>query len=120
MMGSSMTSIISDPDSCSSSLSPCIGQLDSREDSPTIARSPSEADSLDSELVARTLASIDNEEGEVVYEMAIMDYETGIKHTPEGVRGKVDSTGCKLQGESLTFSSTSQSKVCSTILSPIE
>ena len=70
-----------------------------------VARSPSEADSLDSELVARTLASIDNEEGEVfpniriiysrqhshqydhyykvVYEMAIMDYETGIKHTPE-------------------------------------
>ena len=30
-----------------------------------VARSPSEADSLDSELVARTLASIDNEEGEV-------------------------------------------------------
>ena len=86
--------------------------------------------------------------------MAIMDYETGIKHTPQvsmsyelgqksdnsfeksdipdnyktcrqdvsdqGVRGKVESTGCSLQGEALTFSSTSQSKVCSTILSPIE
>jgi len=110
MMGSSMTTSISDPDSYSSSLSPRRDELYSREDSPTIARSPSEADSLDSELVARTLASIDNEEGEVVYEMAIMDYETGIKHTPEGVRGMVDSTGCKLQGESLTFSSSSQSK----------
>ena len=30
-----------------------------------VPRSPSEVDSLDSELVARTLASIDNEEGEV-------------------------------------------------------
>merc|ERR1719347_1649985 len=46
-------------DSCCSS---------SREDSPPIARSPSEVDSLDSELVARTLASIESEEGEVGYE----------------------------------------------------
>ena len=101
-------------------------------------RSPSEADSLDSELVARTLAAIDIEEGEVLliiiihskaphgavrfpnplalgkqvsrrtwllneyrvvlmvmsncpivnfdqvrFEMAIMDYETGMNHNPQ-------------------------------------
>merc|ERR1712032_1034905 len=82
----------------------------SREDSPTIARSPSEVDSLDSDLIARTLASIDNEEEEVGYEMSIMDYETGMNHSPQGVRGKVDSSGCNLQADSLSFSSTSQSK----------
>ena len=88
-----------------------------------VPRSPSEVDSLDSELVARTLASIENEEGEVFifififvfifqassspfllqslysfglitlithhdvhqvgYEMAIMDYETGMNHSPQ-------------------------------------
>jgi len=82
----------------------------SREDSPTIARSPSEVDSLDSELIARTLNSIDNEEEEVGYEMAIMDYETGMNHSPQGVRGRVDSSGCNLQADSLSFSSRSQSK----------
>merc|ERR1719237_1704111 len=103
-----------DSSSCSPCLLPRKGMIDccssSREDSPTIARSPSEVDSLDSELVARTLASIDNEEGEVGYEMAIMDYETGMNHSPQGVRGKVESSGCNLQGDSLSFSSRSQSK----------
>jgi len=102
-------------DSPSCSPLPRKGMIDSccsssREESPTIARSPSEVDSLDSELVARTLASIDNEEGEVGYEMAIMDYETGMNHSPQGVRGKVESSGCNLQGDSLSFSSRSQSK----------
>merc|ERR1719249_93626 len=83
----------------------------SREESLTIARSPIEVDSLDSELIARTLDSIDNEEEEQVgYEMAIMDYETGMNHSPQGVRGKVDSSGCNLQADSLSFSSKSQSK----------
>jgi len=105
-----------DSPSCSPSLLPRKGMIDScccsssREDSPTIARSPSEVDSLDSELIARTLASIDNDEGEVGYEMSIMDYETGMNHSPQGVRGKVDSSGCNLQGDSLSFSSRSQSK----------
>merc|ERR1719391_1666389 len=94
---------------------PREGMLDSfcsssREESPIIARSPSEVDSLDSELIARTLDSIDNEEEEVVYEMAIMDYETGMNHSPQGVRGRVDSSGCNLQADSLSFSSKSQSK----------
>jgi len=48
-----------------------------------MARSPSEVDSLDSDLIARTLASIDNEEEEVGYEMSIMDYETGMNHSPQ-------------------------------------
>merc|ERR1719239_701219 len=104
MDSSSLLSRKSIMDSCCSS---------SREDSSTIARmarSPSEVDSLDSDLIARTLASIDNEEEEVGYEMSIMDYETGMNHSPQGVRGKVDSSGCNLQADSLSFSSTSQSK----------
>merc|ERR1719239_1934453 len=110
----SKKSIVDSP-TCSPSLLSRKGMIDSccsssRGDSPTIARSPSEVDSLDSELIARTLASIDNEEGEVGYEMSIMDYETGMNHSPQGVRGKVDSSGCNLQGDSLSFSSRSQSK----------
>merc|ERR1719239_323629 len=76
---------IMDSPTCSPSLLSRKGMIDSccslsREDSPTIARSPSEVDSLDSDLIARTLASIDNEEEEVGYEMSIMDYETGMNH----------------------------------------
>lgn len=44
------------------------------------------------------------------FEMAIMDYETGMNHNPQGVRVKVDDSGCYLQGDSLSFSSKSQSK----------
>ena len=44
-----------------------------------VARSPSEADSLDSELVARTLASIDNEEGEVFPNINIIIYNNHIQ-----------------------------------------
>merc|ERR1719331_3093420 len=126
-----------DSPTCSPSLLSRKGMMDSccsssREDSPPIARSPSEVDSLDSDLIARTLASIDNEEeevgyemsimdyetgmnhspqgvrGKVGYEMSIMDYETGMNHSPQGVRGKVESSGCNLQGDSLSFSSRSQ------------
>jgi len=115
MADSSMKGMADSPSHSPSVLPRRKGMIDSccsssREDSPTIARSPSEVDSLDSELIERTLASIDNEEEEVGYEMAIMDYETGMNHSPQGVRGKVDSTGCNLQADSLSFSSRSQSK----------
>merc|ERR1719180_266483 len=85
---SSMMSKKAMADSYSPSLLSRKGMIDScccssREDSPIIARSPSEVDSLDSDLIARTLASIDNEEAEVGYEMSIMDYETGMNHSPQ-------------------------------------
>jgi len=113
MVDSSMKGMADSPSHSPSCLPSRKGVIDcssSREDSPTIARSPSEVDSLDSELIERTLASIDNDEEEVGYEMAIMDYETGMNHSPQGVRGKVDSTGFNLQADSLSFSSRSQSK----------
>jgi len=88
MADSSMKGMADSPSHSPSVLPRRKGMIDSccsssREDSPTIARSPSEVDSLDSELIERTLASIDNEEEEVGYEMAIMDYETGMNHSPQ-------------------------------------
>jgi len=83
----------------------------SRELSPNLGTSFSEVDSLDSELVAAALASLElEEEGEEVYHLAIMDYETGINHRLEGATIQISATSCRLSADGLSFESKSCSK----------
>ena len=44
---------------------------------------PSEGDSLDSEVVRRAIENLGLEEEGLEYKVSIMDYETGINHTVE-------------------------------------
>lgn len=87
----------------------------SRELSPALELSPSETNSLDAELVAQTLASLELEEeceGEEMeyYDLAIMDYETGINHTIRDVGALISGADCQLTGDSLKFESHTCSK----------
>lgn len=82
----------------------------------SLRESTSEADSLEGELVARVLASLDleeeeeGEEGRNNYSISIMDYETGINHKVQGSGGFGPEGDCSLEGENLSFQCTSHSK----------
>jgi len=80
--------------------------------SETCSVSPSEIDSLDSELVRAAIERFDLEDDdcEVLYDISILDYETGMNHGVKGVTGNVSGDCCSLVGESLSFRSESVHK----------
>eukprot|EP00092_Neocalanus_flemingeri_P084557 GFUD01106246.1.p1 GENE.GFUD01106246.1~~GFUD01106246.1.p1 ORF type:complete len:260 (+),score=73.14 GFUD01106246.1:47-826(+) len=66
---------------------------------------PSDTDSLDYELVRAVIEnfSIEDEDCDALYDLAIMDYETGINHSVKRVGCQVSSDMCRLMGDTLTF-----------------
>jgi len=74
--------------------------------------SPSEVDSIDSELVRIAMENIDldDDECEACYDVTIFDFETGMNHSVEGVQGVISSDQCTLTGDNLSFQSTSSSR----------
>lgn len=105
----------SDPQTlgCSYSSDSFISSTGSRELSPALEQSPSEASSLDFDLVAQALASFQLEEeceGTDYYDLAIMDYETGINHRVRDVGARISGADCQLTGDSLKFESHTCSK----------
>jgi len=74
--------------------------------------SPSEIDSLDSELVRVAIESfsLEDEDSDGLYDITILDYETGINHSVKGVSGQISGESCSLLGESLSFRAGTVSK----------
>jgi len=97
----SPTTIASSPMSCSYT-----------NNSETCSQSPSEIDSLDSELVRAAIERFDLEEddSDVLYDISVLDYETGMNHGVKGVTGHISGDRCVLVGESLSFRSDNVSK----------
>jgi len=73
--------------------------------------SPSDIDSLDSELVRVALEnfSLEEDDSDVLYDVAIMDYETGMNHSVKAVECQVSEDIIKLMGDTLIF----QAETCS-------
>jgi len=103
--------------SCSSTSTPiltsspvsCPSHLDSTDyDQP----SPSEIDSLDSELVRVAIENfnLDEDDCDALYDIAIMDYETGINHSVKGAGCQMSSDTCRLMGDTINFQADSCSK----------
>eukprot|EP00092_Neocalanus_flemingeri_P068898 GFUD01084307.1.p1 GENE.GFUD01084307.1~~GFUD01084307.1.p1 ORF type:complete len:247 (-),score=74.91 GFUD01084307.1:107-847(-) len=67
--------------------------------------SPSDIDSLDSELVRAAIENftLDEYDCDVLYDIAIMDYETGVNHSLKSVGCQVSSDTCRLVGDMLSF-----------------
>jgi len=80
--------------------------------SETCSVSPSEIDSLDSELVRAAIERFDleDDDSEVLYDISILDYETGMNHGVKGVTGNISGDSCSLVGESFSFRSESVHK----------
>jgi len=95
-------------DSSSSSTSSPVNcqPYQARQDSQDYEQpSPSDIDSLDSELVRVALEnfSLEEDDFDALYDVAIMDYETGMNHSVKGVEFQVSADICKLRGDTLTF-----------------
>jgi len=76
------------------------------------SESPSDIDSLDSELVRVAIESFNLEEDDcdALYDISILDYETGMNHSIKGVSAQMSSDGCRLVGDSLSFRSDNVNK----------
>merc|ERR1712059_98238 len=85
---------------------------DSRETGSSVDFSPSEVDSLDSELVRETLEYLEEEEDlwDSRYDISIMEYETGTNHKVQNVGVSIMSETCRMLAEGLSFTSSSCSK----------
>eukprot|EP00092_Neocalanus_flemingeri_P068899 GFUD01084308.1.p1 GENE.GFUD01084308.1~~GFUD01084308.1.p1 ORF type:complete len:259 (-),score=75.83 GFUD01084308.1:107-883(-) len=91
-------SLPSSPASCPTNQT-SLGSADS--DQP----SPSDTDSLDYELVRAAIENftLDEYDCDVLYDIAIMDYETGVNHSLKSVGCQVSSDTCRLVGDMLSF-----------------
>lgn len=71
---------------------------------------PSEAGSLDSELVREAMESLELEEEELSYKVTIADHVTGTTHALKNVYCSMMSDGCSLKNDDLSFSSSGRFK----------
>jgi len=83
------------------------------------SQSPSEADSLDSEVVAQALEALEWEEdcveagieaGGATWDITILDLDTGVRHKVQGAGAHISGNECKLSGENIRFESDTYSK----------
>jgi len=84
-----------------------------------MSQSPSEADSLDSEVVAQALEALDWEEdsgeagieaGEATWDITLLDLDTCVRQKVQGAGAYISGNECKLSGENISFESDTYSK----------
>lgn len=71
---------------------------------------PSEADSLDSDLVRAAMENFGLEDEELAYTVSIVDHETGTNHALKNVYCSMLSDVCSLSNDDLSFSSSGRFK----------